>query len=135
MMWEEAFIGGRISEVRVDREQIVQKGRAGTPMTDHEHRRLVELERLGPAAVFRLADPVEHRVPRHPEEQGQHIGNAVEREAVMPALEQLEQRAQAHPEPEIDEAATITVDGERGHPRLRPSSPAETRMLLGGLFL
>ena len=135
VMREEAFIGGRVSKVGIDREQIVQKGRAGPPMADDEDRRLVERERLGGAAVFRFRDPIEHRVPRHPKEQRQHVGEAIEREAVVPALEQLQQRAEPHAEPEIDQAPAVAVDGERRHARLRPGSPAEAFMLLGGLFL
>ena len=40
MMREEAFEGGRIGEVGIDREEIVQQRGAGAPMADDEDRRL-----------------------------------------------------------------------------------------------
>ena len=122
MMREEALIGGRISEVRIDREQIVQQGRAGAPMADDEDRRLVELEVLGGAPVLGLGDPIQHRVPRHPQKQQQRVGDGVQREREAAAREQLHQSDEAHAEPEIDQPAAIALDGEGRHARLGAAS-------------
>ena len=102
----------------------MQEGRAGAPMADDEDRRLIERERLGALAVLRFGDPIEHRVPRHPQEQRERVGDAVEREAVAAAMEQLHQRAEAHAEPEIDQPSAIALDGERGHARLGAAARA-----------
>jgi hypothetical protein len=51
------------------------------------------------------------------------------------ALEQLNQRAEAHAEPEIDQPAAIAVDGERRQLRLLAGPPAKAFMLVVGLFL
>ena len=128
MMGEEAFIGGGISEIGIDREQIVQERGAGAPMADDEDRRLIEGKRLGALSIFRFGEPIEHRIPRHPEEERQRVGDAVEREAVAAAVEQLHQGAEAHAEPEIDQPSAIALDGERGHPRL---GAAASRKLAG----
>ena len=46
-MREEALEGGRISEIGIDREEIVQERGAGAPMADDEDRRRIERQRFG----------------------------------------------------------------------------------------
>ena len=128
---EEALEGRGVGEVRIDGEEIVQEGRAGPPMADDEDRRLVELQALGGAAVFCLGDPIEHRVPRHPQKERQHVGEAVQRERETPAREQLHQIAEAHAEPKIDQPPAIALDGEGGHARFGAAASAD---LNGFLF-
>ena len=131
MMREEALEGGRISEVGIDREEIVQQRGAGAPMADDEDRRRLQRDRLGGLLVLRLGEPIEQRVPRHPEKQQQRVGDGVEREGVVAALEQLQQRAQAHAVPEIDQPPAIALDGERRHARLGAAAAGN----LAGFFL
>src|SRR5262245_63219838 len=94
MMREEALIGRGVSEIGIEREEIVQEGRAGAPMADDEDGRKVERKRLGALSELRFGDPVEHGVPRHPQEERERVGDAVQGEAVAAAMEQLHQRAE-----------------------------------------
>ncbi len=127
---EEALIGRGVSEVRVLGEEVVEERRAASPMADDEDRRLVERQALRLLLVERFRDPSERGVPRHPDEERQRVGDAVQREREAAAPEEPHQRHETHAEPDIEQAAAVALDGERRHFRLLSASARRLAVFL-----